>query len=809
MDSRLNFHDEILKNVIAEDSLSVFAAGLGMEIVQINLIKILQNPKSIVFILNSTNDDRSFIIKHSLNPQNLKIVDSKVPVKTRMKFYTSPGVYFIPARIFIYDILVRKVPVDMLTGLLVFNAHEVEKSAHLEFGLKLFNQNNKTAFVKAFSNFPSFFKTDFNITSRVLKKLHVQNILLWPRFHVKISEELDLNDIDVVELDVPLTKHQEIIQSAIVAIIGSCLQNLIKNSSEVSLYKNQLTTANILSTEYYKNFLNISRSLISEFSQQLCSDIKRLRSLLLDLINLNAFEFEEKINYLKKLYKICFSSSSGSQFVGNWLFCESAESLFIHSTERISFITTRYSNLKNELNPQILEEIHPKWKALLDIFNEISLNNLENQGLEKWKILILCNPKTKISSFFKFRSNPANFLKKRIENCQNFEEKIEIDSDEDLGYNSNINDIEDEIPVDYKLSDIRSYSDKIEYKVVKPSDEYFLFEELESFKPHFVIFFNVCLEWIRKIEVFKAINEIFLLRIYMVVHKNSIEEQIYLSSLEAEKESFEILIKEKAVISIQKPEEIPKIDDEINLEVIADSRKTEEKISGKVIVDIREFGSELPLVLHKTGFNIIPVTLEIGDYILSPDIGIERKSVPDLVGSLNSGRLYDQAMALARHYKTPFLLIEFSDSKAFKAGILSKRMSFGGTSRLDSFYVQSKLLLLTLHCPTLRILWSPSPDLSSKLFFELKKDKPDPDVELISTITSYETSDCVNVSTNRSYDHLLRLSGVTNKNAPKIAKKAENFYQISRLTLEEMKDLLNDDGEKIYQLFNTEIKFNS
>lgn len=75
----------------------------------------------------------------------------------------------------------------------------------------------------------------------------------------------------------------------------------------------------------------------------------------------------------------------------------------------------------------------------------------------------------------------------------------------------------------------------------------------------------------------------------------------------------------------------------------------------QVIVDMREFRSSLPSVIHKRGIDIIPLTLEVkrdflnaylndfikkvGDYILTPDICVERKSISDLIGSLNSGRL--------------------------------------------------------------------------------------------------------------------------------------------------------------------------
>lgn len=38
----------------------------------------------------------------------------------------------------------------------------------------------------------------------------------------------------------------------------------------------------------------------------------------------------------------------------------------------------------------------------------------------------------------------------------------------------------------------------------------------------------------------------------------------------------------------------------------------------------------------------MPLTLEVGDYIVTPEICVERKSVSDLIQSLNSGRLYNQ-----------------------------------------------------------------------------------------------------------------------------------------------------------------------
>ncbi len=56
---------------------------------------------------------------------------------------------------------------------------------------------------------------------------------------------------------------------------------------------------------------------------------------------------------------------------------------------------------------------------------------------------------------------------------------------------------------------------------------------------------------------------------------------------------------------------------------------------------------------------------QVGDYILSPDLCVERKSLSDLIGSLSNGRLYNQCVAMCRTYKHPILLIEFDANKPF------------------------------------------------------------------------------------------------------------------------------------------------
>ena len=83
--------------------------------------------------------------------------------------------------------------------------------------------------------------------------------------------------------------------------------------------------------------------------------------------------------------------------------------------------------------------------------------------------------------------------------------------------------------------------------------------------------------------------------------------------------------------------------------------------------------------------------------MLTPDVCVERKAVPDLIASLDSGRLFTQAEAMCRHYATPVLLIEFDPERAFA---LQSTLDIGGDIRANN--VASKLVLLLLHFPKLR-----------------------------------------------------------------------------------------------------------
>uniref|UniRef100_A0A3Q3VSZ3 DNA repair endonuclease XPF n=1 Tax=Mola mola TaxID=94237 RepID=A0A3Q3VSZ3_MOLML len=331
------------------------------------------------------------------------------------------------------------------------------------------------------------------------------------------------------------------------------------------------------------------------------------------------------------------------------------------------------------------------------------------------------------------------------------------------------------------------------------TDPYSLTRVLREVEPSFVVLYDTELSFVRQLEIYKASRPGKPLRVYFLIYGGSTEEQKYLTALAKEKKAFEHLIREKATMVIpeeREGREDTNLDLARNLEP-ANATTNTRKAGGQeqpeepsqVIVDMREFRSELPSLLHRRGLDIDPVTLEVGDYILSPDTCVERKSVSDLIGSLQSGRLYTQCLSMTRYYRKPVLLIEFDPVKPFS---LMARSDF--RHEISSNDISSKLTLLTLHFPRLRILWCPSPHATADLFMDLKQGRPEPDAAAAQAITveSDMVAESADIYNPGSYDFLLKMPGVNAKNYRALIKNADSLADIAKLSQDKLAEILGN-----------------
>ncbi len=94
-------------------------------------------------------------------------------------------------------------------------------------------------------------------------------------------------------------------------------------------------------------------------------------------------------------------------------------------------------------------------------------------------------------------------------------------------------------------------------------------------------------------------------------------------------------------------------------------------------VDERERSSDVPKKLQALGASIIFKMLDVGDYVVSDRVGIERKSATDFVRSIVDGRLFNQAKRLSEVFEKPVIIVEGSVVKAAKLCGVHRRAVIG------------------------------------------------------------------------------------------------------------------------------------
>ncbi|KOS17674.1 DNA repair protein rad16 [Escovopsis weberi] len=324
---------------------------------------------------------------------------------------------------------------------------------------------------------------------------------------------------------------------------------------------------------------------------------------------------------------------------------------------------------------------------------------------------------------------------------------------------------------------------------------------LEEVKPRYIVMYEPDAAFIRRVEVYRSSHSDRGVRVYFLYYGGSVEEQRYLSSVRREKDAFTKVIKERASMSLvmaTDPHGAAAEDPQeaflrtVNTRIAGGGRLAATAQPPRVVVDVREFRSSLPSLLHARAIIVVPCMLTVGDYILSPDVCVERKSVGDLVASLRDGRLYAQAEAMFAHYKAPMLLIEFSENRSFT---LEPFADFSGSAASVAPHsapdLQAKLTLLTLAFPRLRIIWSSSAYQTAEIFESLKtlEHEPDPIAAVQAGLDPDSRLD-EHVFNQEPQDMLAAVPGVTPRNVKSIITGAENIREVANMSEAELEPLV-------------------
>ncbi|MDG6900357.1 MAG: hypothetical protein JRM80_00140 [Nitrososphaerota archaeon] len=108
-------------------------------------------------------------------------------------------------------------------------------------------------------------------------------------------------------------------------------------------------------------------------------------------------------------------------------------------------------------------------------------------------------------------------------------------------------------------------------------------------------------------------------------------------------------------------------------------------IPARVVADEREKASGVPEELSKLNVRVYFNRLPVADYVLNPELAVERKSVRDLVSSVYDSRLFYQAARLSAAYAKPFLLVE-GDSKEVEKLAKNVKSFYGAIANVTLAY---------------------------------------------------------------------------------------------------------------------------
>ncbi|SCU85194.1 LADA_0D06172g1_1 [Lachancea dasiensis] len=942
----LHFQQQIVEdNLVSEDSLLLLGKGLGLEPIVANLLHILATPtridgkdkRSLVVVLNASDEDNDKIqeellelswsaedpeadisepeeqgadsrdFRHSQRPFSVVNAET-LTVERRRQLYLRGGIVSVTSRILIVDLLSGIAQPSKITGLVILHVESLHRFSNESFITEMYRSANKWGFIKAFSDQPEFFMTEFSPLRRKLRDLHLKRTLLWPRFHVDVSASLNpRNENKVIEVKVSLTNSMSQIQFGLFECLKKCIEELNRKNPTLAL--ESWNADNCLHFNFLQSIhavLSPNWHRISFESKQLVKDIGTLKKLLHALVSYDAVDFYEIIQMILEANK---PSVTRKYSESPWLMAEESQAVLSYAKKRV-FVNGDYE----------LEEL-PKWEQLTAILEDIAVeraNSVKSTG----PTLIICSEDRtcrqlrKIISYSNRQEGTRKYLLRKLRTYmdrrdalkqtakevsehtlaedatgeisvsrtfakeeinskrrrtrgaaavaavarlksasvnggENIDNLMTIDSIED-----NLNQLEEDGPELLQEDELEEFEKDVEDahdsttndssenydSFIKPivgnddiwknNDTFYDYIErgdqividkfynktndllLQEIMPSHIIMYEPDLSFIRKVEVFKALNKDLPLKVYFMYYGDSVEEQSHLTAIKKEKDAFTKIIREHTNLAqhFEADEDLSRfknlaqrklqISRKLGSSRMAGGQRAFENLtSDVVVVDMREFRAPLPGLLYRYGVRVIPCMLTVGDYIISPQICLERKSIPDLIGSFKNGRLTDQCKKMSKYYDYPTLLIEFDDIDSFSLEPFSERRYGSNSStshpiggKLMQDEIQLQLSQLVLKFPTLRILWSSSPLQTVNLILDLKfgREQPDPATCVEIGLSGKKKQANMNNESVTKMKELLAIPGLSNVDYYHIQKRVKNMKNLKRLSRQQLIDIVND-----------------
>ncbi|KAG7728382.1 hypothetical protein KL948_004249 [Ogataea haglerorum] len=931
----LGYQRQIVQDLVEDDGLVILGRGLGLETIVANLLHVLglsviEDKKSLVLLVNASDAE---LYKIGEELRELAWLDGKeeavsflsvsrdpTTLDKRRRLYEKGGILAITTRVLVTDFLGDVLNPELVTGIVILHAERVKEYSSERFIANLYRKKNKWGFIKALSDEPESMGAGFQPLYTRLKYLRLQKVMLWPRFHVDITNSLKSRKLEnkVTEINVQMTDYMLKIQTGLLACMEACINELKRHNPEIA--SEYWTIENALDDEFVRSIratLDPYWHRVSSTTKQVLYDFATLRELLGRLFTWDSVQFYQELSSIVEANKP--SVTNNNRTMAPWLLLDEAMTVISCSKARV------FDKVRDDDDAEatyLLEEL-PKWEQLAMILDDINEEKKHGDHTEDGPVLIMCSTahccnqlRNFLVSYKEYRAgNRTGFSARRLmvrtlkqhlawkkgtgshtvkiqKELNKVSNQARGDMDDDVAvsrtfvrrkavpnkrrrarggavmtsYNrmlsktegdGTVDDavheamvdlLENEVGGDLSDDDVKQedpgsvppeevgesldhaeqtpdfeevrshgitfeYVDRADQVIIEKFDAKASNYLLEEVMPSYIILYEPNLAFIRRVELFQSLRHTNPARCYFMYYGDSIEEQGYLNSIKREKDAFTRLIREKSML--------PKtfITDEDESARFLPTLAQSTRIAGanpldtknKVVVDVREFRSQLPFLCYLAAMEVIPCMLTVGDYVLSPKICIERKSIPDLVSSLKSGRLYQQCEQMFRYYELPTLLIEFEEGKSFSLEPFSgyrdgRPLGAGPGSTSFQQDLQLKLMMLLIAFPSLKILWTSSPFETARLFRELKLSQDEPDVDKAISAGLNPLFDKDTYFNDTAIELIQNIPGISSVNVHLIINKVRNIRELAQMSEAELAPLVGQEAAgKIVRFFERSI----
>eukprot|EP00924_Labyrinthula_sp_SR-Ha-C_P008050 snap_masked-scaffold_11-processed-gene-1.35-mRNA-1 protein AED:0.45 eAED:0.45 QI:0/0/0/0.5/1/1/2/0/863 len=827
--------------------LCIFFRGLSLIRIISDILNSFEQHR--IIILNGSSIQQSVVEKY---PETTCVFTSEISKQKRRALLQdcSNTIFFFTNRIFVVDLLEGIIKASEIDGIIVLNSHNITSEGTIGFIFNLlYNQNRSNKFNGFTYAFSSRAEMCIRETDSILHTIHCDNLSLWPRFHKKINNMLEKSGAKFSEIKVNLSKYEKLIQKNLIICLVYCLTELKKRlrNTKVELFQgyelpqvhNNFSIDKLFTSDFLRILKSVSSFNARTFSlernnestkisfvvRNLVEDIRALGMLLNFLLESDAVSFEH----------LFFEASSQINKAPLWMQTEEANLILKYSRKRVcslspvgahekkftiskdkvkyfleykpllpqkvkvllSLLTTKNSKENKALVMVPNERIEITWKNIIkgNYDRENSVKLFSKQIYVKYATLLSKELNIPLSSLspqllkHEVINECLTTIKKRKgriskldpENILHILEYLEYKKDK-LITETEIIDLVDENEAMNKYSNVSFLS-------IEKGDEA-IKNAIEKIKPQSVFLCVPDLFSLRYLELFFCSEINTDIDLFYLIYKNTFEEAIFKELVEREEKSFKHLIQK-----LSQPQVKVSFNQGGNMSEIIEELLIDDVETNTILVDVREFRSKLPYQLHKSGLKVIPLTLDIGDYILDDNICIERKSISDLLSSFTSGRLLKQLHSLSNSkFSHICLLVEYFSS------LDNIHTNFGATLR-------TKIVVTLLNFPKCSLVWSPTDQFTAKYFAKIKEETDnEPTQKLIKTLKSKQNEKEYTEDTQfTAINFLLSIPGIDLSNIHLITSQVKNIKELFSLNEPELTNIMKNKAaaQNLYSFVNS------